>query len=249
MEKTTTLNLTQIRNFNHPVFGEIRTMINGQGETYFVGKDVARALGYRLPQKAVQEHVDREDIMVLTYRAFSKTEKAPLWQGNDHSNKVLIRESGLYALVLSSQLPSARAFKRWVTSEVLPQIRQTGGYIPTRNARTGEALSEAEIVAVADKVMQRTISRGNLPADDCLTTSDIAKMHGMETKALNSLLVDKGVQFWNGSRYKLKAEYAGRGYGQLRKFFYYALDGERKERCYLVWTQKGAEMIRTRIKD
>ena len=78
--------------------------------------------------------MDADDVMVLTYRAFSKTEKATLWQGSDHSNKVLINESGLYSLILSSQLPSAKAFKRWVTSEVLPQIRRTGGFRTQRQS-------------------------------------------------------------------------------------------------------------------
>lgn len=226
-----------IQTFNHELFGAIRTMTNERGETFFVGKDVALALGYSKSRNALAAHVDSED------------KKDALIQGplGGAQKMTVINESGLYSLILSSQLPSAKVFKRWVTSEVLPQIRQTGGYIPTRNARTGEALSEAEIVAVADKVMQRTISRKNLPADDCLTTSDIAKLYGMDTKDLNHLLVDKGVQFWNGARYKLTAEYAEQGYGQLRKFYYYALDGERKERSYLVWTPKGAEMIQSQI--
>ena len=105
-----------------------------------------------------------------------------------------------------------------------------------------------EIVEAANKVMQRTISRKNLPADDCLTTSEIAKLYGIETKDLNHLLVDKGVQFWNGARYKLTEAYAGNDYGKLRKFHYYALDGEKKERTYLVWTPKGAEMINKMMK-
>lgn len=157
----------------------------------------------------------------------------------------VINESGLYALVLSSKLPQAKVFKRWVTNEVLPQIRKTGGYIPTRNMRTGEALTENEVVEAANKIMQRTIARKNLPADDCLTASEVAGLLEMDVRALNHQLVGLGVLFWNGSRYKLTAKYEGCGYAEERKFHYYALDGEKKERSYLVWTQAGKSFIQS----
>ena len=244
MEKQTTFeNPTGIQTFNHELFGAIRTMTNERGETFFVGKDVALALGYRLPQKAVQEHVDAEDVMVLTYRAFSKTEKATLWQGSDHSNKVLINESGLYSLILSSQLPSAKVFKRWVTSEVLPQIRRTGGYIPIRNARTGEVLTAEEIVDKAMSIMQKTISRENLPADDCFSTSELAKLFGMETKELYHLLLDCGILKKNGCHYELTDCYVGRGYDGERTFHSFSLEGRAKTKPYLVWTPAGKEFI------
>ena len=237
MKKSTLLNPSEIRNFNHPVFGKVRTIAGADGSVLFVAKDVAEALGYSNTSKAIQQHVNLEDKSTL-----------PIREAAYETRAIIINESGLYSLILSSKLDSARAFKHWVTNEVLPQIRQTGGYIPLKNSRTGEVLTEAEIVEAANKVMQRTISHKNLPADDCLTTSEIAKLYGMETKDLNHLLVDKGVQFWNGARYKLTEAYAGNDYGKLRKFHYYALDGEKKERCYLVWTPKGAEMINKMMK-
>lgn len=89
----------------------------------FVGKDVATALGYSNTSKAIQQHVDHEDKGTLPIRETAYETRA-----------VVINESGLYSLILSSKLPQAKAFKRWVTSEVLPQIRQTGGYIPTKDA-------------------------------------------------------------------------------------------------------------------
>ena len=103
--------------FKHEMFGEIRTMTDEKGETFFVGTDVAIALGYARPQNAVAIHVDNED------KADS------LIQGDSQRRRMtIINESGLYALILSSKLPQAKAFKHWVTSEVLPQIRKTGGY-------------------------------------------------------------------------------------------------------------------------
>ena len=102
--------------FNNPEFGEIRT-VGLDGEPLLVGKDVALALGYTNPQKAIRDHVDDEDKTVNETFSVNGT---PI---------VLINESGLYSLVLSSKLPGAKKFKRWVTSEVLPSIRQHGAYL------------------------------------------------------------------------------------------------------------------------
>ena len=97
--------------FENTEFGSIRA-VEINSEPWFVGKDVALALGYTNPQKAVRDHVDEEDRMVNESFTVNGT------QG------VLINESGLYSLVLSSKLPSAKKFKRWVTSEVIPQTRR-----------------------------------------------------------------------------------------------------------------------------
>ena len=227
---------TSIRIFKNEMFGEVRTLTNEKGETFFVGKDVASALGYKNPSNALQVHVDSED----------KTSYLIQVSGSNYkSNTLFINESGLYSLVLSSKLPQARDFKRWVTSEVLPQIRQTGGYIPTTNPRTGEVLTESEMVEAANKIVARTISRANLPADDCFTASQVAESLDVDVKQLNHFLVDKGIQFWNGSRYKLKPQYADCGYDEVRQFHYHALNGARKQRPYLVWTPQGKEFIKS----
>ncbi len=226
--------MNDLQIFKHELFGEIRTMTNEKCEVFFVGKDVATALGYKNPSNALQTHVDSEDKTSYLIQVSGSNYKA---------NTVFINESGLYSLILSSKLEQAKAFKRWVTNEVLPQIARTGGYIPTRNMRTGEKLTDGEVVEVANRIMQRTISRHNLPADDCVTTSEIAKTLGMTTKDLNLHLVAIGVQFWNGSRYKMKGDYEQLGYACERLFHYYALDGEKKERTYMVWTPTGVEFI------
>ncbi len=101
--------------FRSTEFGELRTTLI-DGAVWTVGKDVAQALGYSNPQKAIRDHVDGEDRTVNESFTVNGTAVT------------LINESGLYSLILSSKLPGARAFKRWVTSEVLPAIRQTGGY-------------------------------------------------------------------------------------------------------------------------
>jgi prophage antirepressor-like protein len=107
--------MNEIQIFNNPEFGEIRTLeINN--EPWFVGKDIADVLGYTNPQKAIRDHVDDEDKTLN--ETFTVNGTSP-W---------LINESGLYSLILSSKLPSAKSFKHWVTSEVLPSIRKTGSY-------------------------------------------------------------------------------------------------------------------------
>ena len=224
----------EIQIFKNEMFGEVRTMVNEKGEPFFVGSDVAVVLGYSDPQKAVKMHVDDDD--KLTRR---------IVVSGQNRNAIIINESGLYALVLSSKLPQAKAFKRWVTNEVLPQIRQTGGYLPTRNARTGEMLTDSEMVEVANKIIARTISRANLPADDCFTASQVAESLDITANILNHFLVDKGIQFWNGSRYKLTAKYSDCGYAEERQFYYYVLNGDKKQRAYMVWTPQGKEFIKS----
>ena len=116
--------------FNSPEFGQIRS-VEIDGEPWLVGKDVAVALGYSNPQKAIRDHVDEEDVTVNAAFTVNGT------QGT------LINESGLYSLILSSKLPGAKKFKRWVTSEVLPSIRKTGGYLPATAERTLADLTAA----------------------------------------------------------------------------------------------------------
>ena len=111
----------RIKIFTHEVFGKIRTLTIDD-EPWFIGKDVAEILGYCNTAKAIAVHVDEED-----KRIFQTSQN-----GNSEINNrgmYIINESGLYCLILSSKLPNAKAFKRWITSEVLPTIRKTGGYV------------------------------------------------------------------------------------------------------------------------
>ena len=110
----------ELINFHHEMFGDIRA-IEKDGEPWFVGKDVAEALGYSNASKAVMVHVDEEDKQKVMLKADSQN-------GNVVTATTLINESGLYSLVLSSKLPQAKVFKHWVTAEVLPSIHRHGGY-------------------------------------------------------------------------------------------------------------------------
>lgn len=116
----------EIQIFNNDSFGTVRT-VEVDGTPYFVGKDVAEILGYANINKAIQTHVDNEDKKILDYKGFSHFGKS-LWKEKDYSNKTIINESGVYALIFGSKLLKAKEFKRWVTSEILPAIRKHGAY-------------------------------------------------------------------------------------------------------------------------
>ena len=120
----------------------VRVLTDEQGDPWFVGKDVAQVLGYSDANKAVAMHVDNEDKKLNDKTSSSFGQRGA----------TLINESGLYSLILSSKLPQAREFKRWVTSEVLPQIRRTGGYIPVDDTD-----DEKLILAKAVGIFQRTV--------------------------------------------------------------------------------------------
>lgn len=121
----------KIQIFNNPQFGQLRTL-EIDGELWFAGKDVAVALGYAKPENALAAHVDIED----------KTTTLIQGGGSNYKSKTtIINESGLYSLILSSKLPSAKQFKRWITSEVLPSIRKTGGYITPESVQSSGPIS------------------------------------------------------------------------------------------------------------
>lgn len=183
--------------WENPEFGTLR-VIEQNGEPWMVGKDVATALGYAKPTDAIRKHVDPED------KGVSKTETP-----SGEQEMVIINESGLYSLVLSSKMPGAKRFRRWVTNEVLPSIRKTGGYIAGQDQLTPEELM-AKALQVANKTLaerearisaltvQNTIMAPKAEYFDELVdrntlTSfrDTAKELGIKPKAFVEWLLDK----------------------------------------------------------
>lgn len=134
--------MNNIQLFTSAEFGDIRT-IKDADAIYFVGKDVAEILGYTNPSKALADHVDPED--KLNNETLLSLGQRGGW---------LINESGLYSLVLSSKLPSAKRFKRWITSEVLPALRRQGGYMLTSENETPEQIM-ARALKIADEALKR----------------------------------------------------------------------------------------------
>ena len=138
--------MNDLQIFSNEEFGEIRT-VTIDNEPYFVGKDVANTLGYQNGSRDINRHVDEED-----------RRKVMIFDGNQNKETIIINESGLYSLILSSKMPNAKKFKHWVTSEVLPSIRKTGSY---RSNREGIPLKEQveSLQAVADMLRMNDASK------------------------------------------------------------------------------------------
>ena len=227
---------TNIKIFTSDIFGEIRTcQVNNQ--IMFVGKDVATALGYSNSRKALLDHVDDEDKTdgVTIRDAIGRNQKA-----------VFINESGLYSLILSSKLPQAKAFKRWVTSEVLPQIRQTGGYIPTKDAQ-GRQLSNEEIINRADAIVCHTLCMLNEDAEDTLTATQVAKTFNMTVNDFNCVVRDMGIQYRRHGRWNISDDLVGRDLVRLRTHVSYSLKGEKKVKVYMTWTMAGLRFLNAKL--
>lgn len=109
--------MQELEIFKNEEFGEIRTLMI-DGEPWFVGKDIADILEYRNGSRDINRHIDEED-----------RRKSMIFDGNQNKETIIINESGLYSLILSSKLPNAKKFKRWITTDILPTIRKTGGYV------------------------------------------------------------------------------------------------------------------------
>ena len=220
-----------------------------RGETWFVGKDVAEALGYSNTRDALSKHVDDEDKTTVAIRDTGSNYK---------SQAIFINESGLYSLVLSSKLPQARVFKHWVTSVVLPAIRKTGGYIPTKDAK-GRKLTDLEVVCLAFKIQERTIEEQHklikemapkaeyvdevLDSVSCYTTTQIAKEMDMTVHDLTQLLLSRRVMYRQSGQYMLYADYARKGYARSRTHYHVDSEGNSSTRIYLVWTERGRKML------
>jgi len=239
----------EIKIFKHEQFGEIRTMVDEKGEPWFMGKDVAKVLGYKNPSNALQVHVDAEDKTSYLIQVSGSNYKA---------NTLFINESGLYSLILASKLPQAKAFKRWVTREVLPQIRKTGGYIPLKDGE-GRELTDLEIMCRAMQIMKKSIEQKDsliaglqpkadyvdevLDSVDCLTMTQVAKGLGMTVHDLTTRLLQDSIIYEQSGQYMLYAPYARRGLATCRTHTHRDLFGTVRTRTYLVWTEKGKQFI------
>lgn len=137
--------MEELKVFNNEELGEVR-ILDIDGEPWFVGKDVANLLGYTNPQKALRDHVDDED----------KTQNDSFTVNG--TKVILINEPGLYSLILSSKLPTAKAFKKWVTSEVLPSIRKTGSYSTSDKPENEKQIEDKQVEdKVSDEVLKKAL--------------------------------------------------------------------------------------------
>ena len=152
---------------------------------------------------------------------------------------MLTKTESLYVATKFNDEARARLVKRWYELE----CQQTRAERPTQKL----LVTERELMSQVDALRREQIGEENAAADGCLTTSEVARLMETTAKALYKALVAERVLFWNGGRYKLTPKYEDCGLAQERAFHYYSLEGEKKERNYLVWTPIGAEMIRTII--
>lgn len=238
--------------FKHDEFGEIRTL-NIDGEPWFVGKDIAEVLGYSNTRKAVADHIDSEDKKdgVTIRDSIGRTQ-----------NPVLINESGLYSLILSSKLPSARKFKHWVTSCVLPSLRKHGAYITaeTLHKTMSDPRELAKLLtALADEQdKRRKLEEENaflsvkakyydriLQSKNSVPVTQIAKDYGMSAIAFNKMLHDYGIQYPIRGSWVLYAEYSDKNYTQSKTYQI----GDDKAVMHTSWTQKGRLFLYNFLKE
>lgn len=238
--------------FNNAEFGRVRT-IEVDNDVWFVGKDVAEILGYVKPRNAIANHVDNEDKMV-----------API-QGDlgGTQDMTLINESGLYSLILSSKLPTAKEFKRWVTSEVLPAIRKHGLYAiediinnPDMAIAALQALKDErkrrkeleETVAIQNQKMlemkpKTTYYDKVLSCKNSMAITVIAKDFGMSAMQMNEYLHAKKIQFKVNKTWVLYQKYADKGYTETKTIPITTKNGDVISKTNTYWTQKGRLFI------
>ena len=248
--------MNELKIFENEQFGSIRT-VEIDSTPYFVGKDVAEILGYTNPPKAIRDHVDDEDKTVNELFTVNGTKGT------------LINESGLYSLILSSKLPKAKEFKRWVTSEVLPAIRKHGVYAvdevlenPDMLISALQALKEekakakrlSETIAVQEQQISELKPKASyydvvLNCKDLVSVTEIAKDYGKSGKWLNEKLHELGIQFKQGGKiWLLYQKYAQRGYTSTKTQTYNGNDGEVHTKVHTYWTQKGRLFIYDKLK-
>ena len=235
--------MNKIQVFQNQEFGAIRTISNEQGEPMFCAKDVCDALGYKKVSNAIALHVDKGDAL---------KQGTPTTSGIQQM--IYLNESGLYALILASKLPTARRFKHWVTSEVLPSIRKQGGYMVAHPDETDEVIlaRAMQIMQVAigqrDEEIARLQPRADyadqvLDAINCITTTQLAKELGMSAQELNRRLCEMRIQYWQSGQYMLYADYARQGFAKTRTHKRHLKHGMVVTEMYLVWTERGRDFI------
>ena len=169
--------MNEIKIFENPKFGSVRT-VEVNGEPYFVGKDVAGILGYQNGSRDINRHVEEED-----------RTKMMVFDGNQQKETTIINESGLYSLILSSKLPKAKEFKRWVTNEVLPSIRKHGAYMTDETLH--RAITEPDfLIQLATELKEEQEKRRQLEVDAAANRPKVLFAEAVETAQTSILIGD-----------------------------------------------------------
>lgn len=253
---------TNVQIFSNPEFGNVRTLeINNT--PYFVGIDIAACLGYAKPRNAISQHVDNEDALKWG---------VPDNQGFTQET-FIINESGVYSLIFGSKLEKAKQFKNWVTREVLPSIRKTGGYsIAEKLSRKDIAMMLLESEEEKERLQQEKAileeqNRLNvkqielavpkvqyyeevLQSPRTYTSTQVAKEIGMrEAEQLHKYLKSRGIMFRQSGQWMLTAKYSQFGYTSPRTHpFFNHKTGLHETNTITVWTEKGREFLHNLLK-
>ena len=222
--------------FKSAEFGQIRTCMV-DGETYFVGKDVASALGYKNTMDVLMRHVDNEDKQTSGFT-----------MGGQQYNMTIINESGLYSLILSSNLDSARRFKRWVTSEVLPAIRRNGRDELERQNRVLESRNALLEEITAQQKPLTDYARNILSSMQTVTITQIAQDYGFSAIRFNELLMRLRIQHKVGGQWILYSPHLHKGYVQSFSSYFVKPDGEVQVKVHTRWTQSGRLFLYEELK-
>lgn len=241
--------MNELQIFNNPEFGEVRTIVKND-EVWFIGKDVAEALKYSNTNKAIKDHVDEED-----KQFFRGNETLGLKSTNNYG-AIFINESGLFSLALSSKLPKAKKFKRWITKEVIPSIRKHGGYLTP--AKIEEVLSNPDTIIKLATELKKLKTENQIQAQqiaefkpikeyvdiilqstDTVTITQIAADYGLSAKKLNKILNEEKVQHKVNDQWILYSNMMNKGYTKSETMDITRSDGRVEVKMYTRWTQKG----------
>ena len=246
--------MRDLKIWENPGFGTLR-VIEQDGEPWMVGKDVAQALGYADTFGALKKHVDEEDKQNCRFGSFES-----------NRGLTIINESGLYSLVLSSKLPGAKRFRRWVTGEVLPSIRKHGAYMnpetlqqallnPDTMIQLCQQLKDEQERSARLKEANERLEPAARYAHDCLLAdggrlaSSIAQEYGMSAIKFNKLLHRLGIQYKQGGQWLLYAKHTGKGYTETRVNLIPHNDGFTHQHPETLWTAKGRAFLYKKLKD
>lgn len=244
---------TQLQIFKNPDFGDVRTIIR-DGEPWFVATDVCRALDV---DSTATRRLDEDEISALRLTQTSSNGVSQEREAN------IVNEPGLYSLVLGSRKPEAKAFKRWITHDVIPAIRRHGMYAiddiianPDLGIAALQALKEERekrqalesTVAVQSQQIAELAPKASyydvvLNCKDLLSVSKIAKDYGKSAVWLNDMLAKLKVQYKQGAVWLLYQKYAEKGYTSTKTHTYPANDGSMHAKVLTMWTQKGRLFI------
>lgn len=242
--------MDNIQVFSNDQFGQVRTVFK-DGEPWFVAADVCRALSIANPSDALRRLDDDEKALVSI---------EGLSRGNDSGN--IVNEPGLYSLVLGSRKPEAKAFKRWITHEVIPTIRKTGGYVNNEDMFVESYFPHADEftktflraqlteVRMAQKEIEQLKPKAEyydivLRNPNVVPISVIAKDYGMSAQSMNALLHDMGIQYRCANKYWLPYQkHASKGYTHSSTY----LDKQGNTHMQTNWTQEGRLFIYEQLK-